>query len=189
MKSRKKYTDGQREGYFGTYYLTLIHPDVQPLRCLEKKRDGYFNPTDVSSVFRARFLRVRIYSCMRPMMGECVLLRNYHGIVMRDSIYFVYSAEKCFHLTRPAEREKHVKIMEKEKWMENVMKRTETRGRARCSPQAFSTTKALNSTMRPLKRDNSRLSVNNDSFDSFNTNLPFRFRKCRSILKYQTLWF
>ena len=155
----------------------------------KRNATGIFYPTDVSSVFRARFLRVRIYSCMRPMMGECVLLRNYHGIVMRDSIYFVYSAEKCFHLTRPAEREKHVKIMEKEKWMENVMKRTETRGRARCSPQAFSTTKALNSTMRPLKRDNSRLSVNNDSFDSSNTNLPFRFRKCRSILKYQTLWF
>jgi len=52
-----------------------------------------------------------------------------------------------------------------------VTGRRETCRRACCSPQAFSATKALNSTMRPSKGDNSRLSVNNDSFDPLHTTL------------------
>lgn len=60
------------------------------------------NPTDL-----VRFSRVscelRIYSCVRrrPAGAYCCEII---GIVMRDSIYFVYSAEKCFHL-REATRE------------------------------------------------------------------------------------
>lgn len=136
------------------------------------------NATGISTLPMSRPFFARV-SC------ECVFIRacarrwanayccEIIGIVMRDSIYFVYSAEKCFHLARPTERD--VKTMEKEKQMEchgtKFVQRTETGGRAQCSPQAFTATKALNSTMLPSKRNNSRLSVNNDSFDPSNTNL------------------
>ena len=38
-----------------------------------------------------------IYSCVGRTPSRRALLRN-HRHCMRDSIYFVYSAEKCFHL-------------------------------------------------------------------------------------------
>lgn len=99
------------------------------------------------------------------------------GIVMRDSIYFVYSAEKCFHLARPAGREMRVKTIEEEK--RTVVGLTEMRTSALLALRALSATKALNSTMRLSRGDNSRLSVNNDSFDPLHTSFPvIRLRKC-----------
>jgi hypothetical protein len=85
---------------------------------------------------------------------------------MRDSIYFVYSAEKCFHLARrlsAASRGcRHVKTPDEgQGWAKANETPTKTSERF---PLA---TKALNSTMRPPRRaDNSRaFGVNNDSAD------------------------
>jgi len=148
------------------------------------------NATDVSALpisrpFFARVSceRVFIRACARRQAGAycCEII----GIVMRDSIYFVYSAEKCFHLARPAggTRQNH-------RERETDCRRTNRDADERVArPQAFSATKALNSTMRLSKGNNSRLSVNN-SFDSLHISFPvLHLRKCCPTLKHRLINF
>lgn len=133
---------------------------------------------------------MRIYSCVGRTPSRRALLRN-HRHCTRDSIYFVYSAEKCFHLRGNCQSDsrdggsarwrRNGKRGEKEREREREeIERTKER-REHCAPRLLAVTKALNSTMHPSKRTiasslSLSLSVNNDSFDSRHSSYTLSFR-------------
>jgi len=87
---------------FGAFYLA--GSPVQSPRALfgegTQSNPSENNPEHPAGWFFARVSCERIYSCVRRRAGAGAYCCEIIGIVMRGSIYFVYSAEKCFHLAR-----------------------------------------------------------------------------------------
>lgn len=119
--------------------------------CLEKKCGATL---PISSVFHARFLQAAYLFVRTSTPGGRALLRNYRHCHARLDLFCLFGGKVLSFAWSDAGREEHVKTMEKEKRTDCRMNRDDA-DRAHCSSSSASDTKALNSTMRPPKEDNS----------------------------------
>lgn len=87
------------------------------------------------SVFRARFLRARIYSCVCPTPGGCVLLRNYRHCHARLDLFCLFGGKVLSFGATGAEGKSMSKAWRK-RTERTVVERTENMDECVARPRA-----------------------------------------------------